>query len=116
VRQNEEARREQMAEDVIAVNQKELQAANLAIDQTIAALENGEIAPRELPKALRDLKLSFGIGTDKANVLMDRPTATVEHKVNMPEIDAAIAALLGRGAVVDAEVVEPAELAEGDAT
>jgi hypothetical protein len=96
-------------------NQKELHAANLAIDQTIAALEKGEIAPRELPKALRDLKLSFGIGTDKANVLMDRATAAVEHTVNMPQIDAAIAALLGRGAVVDAEVVEPAELAEGDA-
>jgi hypothetical protein len=54
---------------------------------------------------LRDLKLAFGIGTDKASVLLDRPTTIVGHNIDLA-IDRAIAALEAE-VVADAEVVEP---------
>lgn len=94
LRQNEQVRREEMAEEVIAVNQKELHAANLSVDRLITALENDEIAAKDLPKALRDVKLSFGIGTDKANVLLDRPTEIVEKRADWGQMSAALRVLL----------------------
>jgi hypothetical protein len=86
----EQKRREEMAEHVTAISQKELEAADLAIDQLIDGLKAGTVAAKDLPKALRDLKLSFGIGTDKANVLLDRPTTIVGHSYDLPTIEAAI--------------------------
>src|SRR5215204_2465393 len=80
----EQKRREEMAEGVIALNMKELEAAHLAADQIITDLKAKKIPAKDVPKALQQLQIAFGIGVDKSNVLLDRPTEIVERRVNLP--------------------------------
>lgn len=72
--------------------------------------ELDRIEPKDKPNAIKAVNVAAGIATDKANSLRDRPTVTVEHNINMPQIDKAIDVLLNRGAVD----VEHALLDEGD--
>lgn len=53
--------------------------ANL-LDKTAQAIEQGDIPPRDLPSASRNIAATAGIYHDKASMARDRPTAIVERR------------------------------------
>lgn len=74
-----------------------------AIDKLAEDLTHLE--PKEVSGALKNITVAKGINSDHVAKLRGQPSVTVEHTVNMPQIDQAIGLLLNRGAV-DAEAVE----------
>lgn len=107
--------RAELASDFTDLARYELAVARKVLDRLHDEADDPEKLPtRDLPGALRNVKVSGAVGVDKAAMLRDEPTSTVRH-ISVAETLRSLKALgvVIEGAaedVTDAEVVEPPAL------
>jgi hypothetical protein len=99
--------RERMAAENEAIADKLIRLEHQMADRLVAQADNLE--PKDLSNALRNASVSKAVATDKAQSLRDRPTAVIEHKLSIQDIDserARIARALEQLGVIESTATE----------
>jgi len=93
LRQEMEQRRDlNAAERMDALVNKALDLEEKILDQTAKGI--GQIAPRDLPNAYKNLAIGSGVLQDKSNIIRNKPTEIVQRGPSFAELEYAIAALM----------------------